>query len=143
MKTLKKLFCTFLAVTMIILSSFVGIFAVEEPTMTVSSGSAVAGQTVELDVVLSGNTGISFATLEPKYDKSLLELVDVKYNLEKFPGEERFDGTYARWKSTEKDNMENGVFLKLVFRALETTEAGKSEVSLSCPKGYIAGEKSR
>lgn len=59
---------------MIILSSFVGIFAVEEPTMTVSSGSAVAGQTVELDVVLSGNTGISFAHLNPNMIKACLNL---------------------------------------------------------------------
>ncbi len=143
MKVLKKFFCTFLAVTMIILSSFIGIFAADDTALTVSSNSAKVGETVELDVELSGNSGISFATLAPEYDRDSLELVDVKFNTDKFPGEERFDGTYARWKSAEKDNKENGVFFTLVFKILENAEAGESEVSLSCPKGYIAGEKSR
>ena len=143
MKTLKKLFCACLAVIMVVLSSFVGIFAEDDTTLTVSSNSASVGQTVELDVALSGNSGISFATLAPEYDEDSLELVGVKYNTDKFPGEERFDGTYARWKSEVKDNKENGLFLTLTFKILDTATTGKSEVSLSCPKGYIAGEKSR
>ena len=143
MKTLKKLFCACLAVIMIVLSSFVGIFAEDDTTLTVSSNSASVGQTVELDVALSGNSGISFATLAPEYDEDSLELVGVKYNTDKFPGEERFDGTYARWKSDVKDNKENGLFLTLTFKILDTAATGKSEVSISCPKGYIAGEKSR
>ena len=143
MKTLKKLFCACLAVIMIVLSSFVGIFAEDDTTLTVSLNSASVGQTVELDVALSGNSGISFATLAPEYDEDSLELVGVKYNTDKFPGEERFDGTYARWKSDVKDNKENGLFLTLTFKILDTAATGKSEVSISCPKGYIAGEKSR
>ncbi len=143
MKTLKKLFCACLAVIMIVLSSFVGIFAEDDTTLTVSSNSASVGQTVELDVALSGNSGISFATLAPEYDEDSLELVGVKYNTDKFPGEERFDGTYARWKSDVKDNKENGLFLTLTFKILDTALAGKSEVSLFCPKGYISGENSR
>ena len=143
MKSVKKLFCACLAVIMIVLSSFVGIFAEDDTTLTVSSNSASVGQTVELDVALSGNSGISFATLAPEYDEDSLELVGVKYNTDKFPGEERFDGTYARWKSEVKDNKENGLFLTLTFKILDTATTGKSEVSLSCPKGYIAGEKSR
>ena len=143
MKTLKKLFCACLAVIMIVLSSFVGIFAEDNTTLTVSSNSASVGQIVELDVALSGNSGISFATLAPEYDEDSLELVGVKYNTDKFPGEERFDGTYARWKSDVKDNKENGLFLTLTFKILDTALAGKSEVSLFCPKGYISGENSR
>ena len=143
MKTLKKLFCACLAVIMIVLTSFVGIFAEDDTTLTVSSNSASVGQTVELDVALSGNSGISFATLAPEYDEDSLELVGVKYNTDKFPGEERFDGTYARWKSDVKDNKENGLFFTLTFKILDTAATGKSEVSISCPKGYIAGEKSR
>ena len=80
MKTLKKLFCACLAVIMVVLSSFVGIFAEDDTTLTVSSNSASVGQTVELDVALSGNSGISFATLAPEYDEDSLELVHTLFH---------------------------------------------------------------
>ena len=95
---MKKIFSVLVAAAMLMTLCAFGISAADEPTMTVSTVTAERGQTVTLDVVVSGNPGMNAAVLKPVYDETALELVSMKFNMTDFNGQEQY-GKNAVWAS--------------------------------------------
>lgn len=132
---MKKIFSVLVAAAMLMTLCAFGISAADEPTMTVSTVTAERGQTVTLDVVVSGNPGMNAAVLKPVYDETALELVSMKFNMTDFNGQEQY-GKNAVWASSS-DNTSNGTFLTLEFNVLEGASVGTTEVTLSNVDGYL------
>jgi uncharacterized repeat protein (TIGR02543 family) len=55
-------------------------------TITVSTKNAMAGQTVDIDVMITGNPGVAAISLDVDYDKTNLELQGFVYNEEALAG---------------------------------------------------------
>ena len=132
---MKKIFSVLVAAAMLMTLCAFGISAADEPTMTVSTVTAERGQTVTLDVVVSGNPGMNAAVLKPVYDETALELVSMKFNMTDFNGQEQY-GKNAVW-AARSDNTSNGTFLTLEFNGLEGASVGTPEVTLSNVDGYL------
>lgn len=132
---MKKIFSVLVAAAMLMTLCAFGISAADEPTMTVSTVTAERGQTVTLDVVVSGNPGMNAAVLKPVYDETALELVSMKFNMTDFNGQEQY-GKNAVWAASS-DNTSNGTFLTLEFNILEGASVGTTEVTLSNVDGYL------
>lgn len=132
---MKKIFSVLVAAAMLMTLCAFGISAADEPTMTVSTVTAERGQTVTLDVVVSGNPGMNAAVLKPVYDETALELVSMKFNTTDFIGQEQY-GKNAVWAASS-DNTSNGTFLTLEFKVLEGASVGTTEVTLSNVDGYL------
>lgn len=132
---MKKIFSVLVAAAMLMTLCAFGISAADEPTMTVSTVTAERGQTVTLDVVVSGNPGMNAAVLKPVYDETALELVSMKFNMTDFNGQEQY-GKNAVWAASS-DNTSNGTILTLEFNVLEGASVGTTEVTLSNVDGYL------
>ena len=132
---MKKIFSVLVAAAMLMTLCAFGISAADETTMTVSTVTVERGQTVTLDVVVSGNPGMNAAVLKPVYDETALELVSMKFNMTDFNGQEQY-GKNAVWAASS-DNTSNGTFLTLEFNVLEGASVGTTEVTLSNVDGYL------
>ena len=106
---------------------------VKIPEFKVSSVYAVSGETVKVDVSIENNPGIFSVAFNPVYDETVLEFTGVDYNFELFPGgtltgnaqngeEFKIWGIFNRFDGCEK-NCENGVFMTLNFRVLDTAKS--------------------
>lgn len=132
---MKKIFSVLVAAAMLMTLCAFGISAADEPTMTVSTVTAERGQTVTLDVVVSGNPGMNAAALKPVYDETALELVSMKFNTDDFSGNEEY-GKNAVW-ATGSNNTSNGKFLTLTFKVLDEAAIGMTEVTIFNIDGYL------
>ena len=122
-------------VILVVLTSLPMVYAAKEPTLTVSSVLAKAGETVELDVSIQNNPGINTFSLGFDYDKSQLQLVDVAIN-------NQLGGQFAYSKKAVwlngKDVTYNGNILKLKFKVLDDAKSGKATVNLTYSSGDIS-----
>lgn len=132
---MKKIFSVLVAAAMLMTLCAFGISAADEPTMTVTTVTAERGQTVTLDVVVSGNPGMNAAALKPVYDETALELVSMKFNTDDFSGNEEY-GKNAVW-ATGSNNTSNGKFLTLTFKVLDEAAIGMTEVTIFNIDGYL------
>ena len=97
-------------------------------TATVENKSCAIGSTVILNVNVSGASGVTSGAVEVVYDKSVLELVDAKWNT---------DGALLSTfdKATDKgafayqagQNL-NGKIFSVTFRVLDSAPIGKTDV---------------
>lgn len=108
-------------------------------TLTVSSPEALPGETVEVDVSVKNNPGISSAEFKPVYDSTVLELIDIKLNSMVFIGyiELTENNEILLAEDALANKICDGVLFTLVFRVLDTAEAGESEITLSYEEGFI------
>ena len=105
-----------------------GTVEVTEPVLMVSSPEAMPGETVKVDVSLRDNPGILTTTLKLIYDDTELELLDVNCNNDL--GITLSNKNTVVWYSKNSKNYsEDGVLFTLVFRVLDTAEAGRSEIT--------------
>lgn len=132
---MKKIFSVLVAAVMLMTLCAFGISAADEPTMTLTTVTAERGQTVSVDVVVSGNPGMNAAALKPVYDETALELVSMKFNTEAFNGQEEY-GKKAVWAASQ-DNTANGVFLTLTFNVLDGAKIGNAEVTIENENGVL------
>ncbi len=110
------------------------------PSISAEIVSAVAGDTVEVNVLLSDNPGIIALGLDVSYDTEKLDLLDVK-NGDIFPdscmtaGNNKDSVPYTLiWDEIgSQNNMSNGIVVKLVFAVLPTAD-GISEIGISLRK---------
>lgn len=117
---MKRFLSVLMAALMLTTLSAFGISAEEKPQMTVSTVEANIGQTVTVNVIVSGNPGMCAAALKPVYDKTALELVEMKFNTALFSGNVKY-GVKAVW-SASADNVNNGIFLTLTFKVLDNAK---------------------
>ena len=107
------------------------------PSISAEIVSAVAGDTVEVNVLLSDNPGIIALGLDVSYDTEKLDLLDVK-NGDVFPdscmtaGNNKDFIPYSLiWDEIgSQNNMSNGIVAKLVFTVLPTAD-GIAEIGIS------------
>ena len=101
----------------------------QTPQIIVEQGYAMPGATVELDVVLQNNTGISNALLELNFDDSL-ELIKVErgdaltYLFFTEPGVYTSPCNFL-WDSLAGEDTEDGTLMTLTFRVKENAQVGK------------------
>jgi LPXTG-motif cell wall-anchored protein len=125
-----------LVVLMMMYVGITGAFADGTPQIQVGSGNVVAGETVTVNVALVNNPGINTYTLSIQYDKTKLELTDVKQA-------DGWGGTFIYTASTEtaawqtgRDTDQSGTALVLTFKALDTAQ-GSADVTVSYNLGDI------
>ncbi len=79
MRLTKRILAAVMSVLMIVTSANIVVLAADEkPTITVSSATGRAGETVDVAVSIENNPGIVSAMLDVEYDKDVLTLKEVK-----------------------------------------------------------------
>ena len=131
---MKKLLSFVMVVAMLMSVCAFGVFAADEPTMTVSSATVNKGDTVDLTVDLANNPGITAATLAFEYDKEALELVDVKAGAD-FAGNVQRAEKYV-WVANN-DNASSGTFVTLSFKVNDNAKGGNYAVNVVYSAGDI------
>ena len=86
-KKLNSVIAMLLAVVLLLSALPIATASAATPmTITVSTKNAMAGQTVDVDVMVTDNPGVAAITLDVEYDKSNLELQGFVYNEEALVG---------------------------------------------------------
>ena len=86
-KKLKSTLAMLLAVILLISAFPMTTFAATpKMTITVSTKNAMAGQTVDIDVIVTDNPGVAAISLDIDYDKDNLILTGFTYNTEALAG---------------------------------------------------------
>lgn len=119
-----KKFTSLLIVTFIIINiCAVSAFAETAPSVTIGTATGKTGDTVEIPVILSGNTGFSSLNIEIYYNSNALSLINVNKNnsvggnvsssqlLSKTP-------YMMSWNSATEVNTFNGTLATLSFEIL-------------------------
>lgn len=142
-----NLFCKLmaLALALLLVAGLIPATALAAPAtrIIVDQGYAMPGQTVELDVVLTDNTGISNALLEVYYDDSL-ELIAAErgdaltYLFFTKPAVFSSPANFL-WDSLAGEDAEDGTLLHLTFKVKEGAQTGRNaRVWLDCYRGDIS-----
>lgn len=116
--------------------------AVQSPQIIVEQGYAMPGETVQLNVLLQGNTGISNALLELNYDSSL-ELVQVERGdalagLFYTKPAAYTSGCNFLWDSLAGEDTQDGTLLTLTFQVKTNAQTfTDARVWVTCRKGDV------
>lgn len=117
----------------------------KEPTITVSSVSANAGDTVEVKVLISNNPGIAGAILKVSYDSNL-KLTDSNVGSAFSTLSYTKPGVYSNpcnftWDSESGMSTSNGTIVTLTFTVDDGVESGdKLAINCSYNKGDVYDE---
>ena len=133
----KRVIALMLSLLMMVQLAPTAVFAVGgEPTISVVGGSASAGDTVEVDIVLSDNPGVVTVSLAVEFDENVLSLVQVQdqgalgTNMH---NPELVSPYYLRWANNTQttDFTYNGSVVTLIFQISDDAEFGEYPVSVS------------
>lgn len=130
---MKKLF--FLLMILIIpICSYV--VCAEEFLLTVDSRTAKCGDTVNIDLDISGNTGIIAAILTLEYDRDRIELIDAQdKGLLDMPVFSSSCDVYPYkmlWNSSSSDDFtKDGTLVTLSFKVRENARSGEAYIRIS------------
>ena len=145
----KKFLSILLSVLMILTMAPIS-YAVETPTLTVSSVTGAPGETITLDVSLSNNPGIVSANLKIAFDEGLTligaENSDVFSTLTYIPPKQLSSGgqitsscqfAWTGFDIADQD-IKNGKILSLKFKIAEDAEIGELyNVAISSESGDV------
>ena len=121
---MKKLLKFVLALTMCAIMMPMTVIASGSGSVTVTSGTAKAGQTVSVDVSITGNPGVAALVVEPEYDPSVLTLVSITGS-----GLQWTTGKAASW-SDAANTTYTGKILTLNFTVNENATRGTTSVGV-------------
>ena len=139
----RKIISIFLVVLMLASMLPTTVFAATAPTVTAASveKEMIAGQTVDVDITLSDNPGITGGTVKIEFEKAKLKLTSVKntdqtitstyYGYSVMP---ITSGSYTLgWDGDlmSADLTGNGVIATLTFEVLDTATVGDSAITVS------------
>lgn len=130
---MKKIIISLLIIFNIIIQT--GIVFSEEFNVVIDTKSALAGETVDIDIKFENNTGLIGALFELHYDKKRLQLIEAK------DGKLLESGTFSEsyneypyvmvWNSASaKDFTQNGVLVSLKFKVLDNAASGKAFIEI-------------
>ena len=139
----RKFISIFLVVLMLASMLPTTVFAATAPTVTAASveKEMIAGQTVDVDITLSDNPGITGGTVKIKFEKAKLKLTSVKNTNQTITS--TYDGysvmpitsgSYTlSWDGglLSADLTGNGVIATLTFEVLDTATVGDSTITVS------------
>ncbi len=117
------------------------------PSLTVSSGSSVAGSVVTVEILVNNNPGVLGAVLTVKYDEDL-KLVSAESGEAWSTLNLTLPGTYNNacsfvWDGVSDVDTANGSILKLNFEIASDASVGdKFGVSVEYKTGSVVGENS-
>ena len=144
---MKKILTFLLAVVMVVTAIPFGTLHVsaeddgnEKLTFTVVSGTAIVGKTVNVDVVVSNNTGFAGATLEVGYNSSVMTLKG--YEVSSWEPTSNFDEDPTKnpvafsWVRT-KNYTANTTFLSLTFEIKNNAREGDYSITLASEFGVF------
>ncbi len=98
----------------------------------IEGNKARPGGTVEVTVSLKNNPGISYLSLTPRYDSSILTIESVENgSLIK-----DMDKSVNYIWSTDKDATADGVLLRMTFRVRDNAPDGEYSVTMRCNEAY-------
>jgi len=139
MKRLKRILSTLLAVALLLSAVTIPISAEGIPlTLTAETVSAKIGDgNVAVDIVLTGNTGISGYSFCVNYDTENLVLVDATVNIDgyKVVSYPSGYGVNIAWAGTEKYTG-NGSIATLYFNVPSNADVGDANIELIYRNGY-------
>lgn len=139
MKRLKRILSTLLTVALLLSTVTIPIHAEGVPfTITAETVSANAGDgNVAVDIVLSGNPGISGYSFCVNYDTENLVLVDATVNIEgyKVVSHPSGYGINLAWAGTQKYS-ENGCIATLYFNVPSNAKVGDASIEILYRSGY-------
>ena len=124
-----------LLITMIILLNIICVCA-SDFTLTVDSRTAQPGDTVKIDLTISGNTGIIAAIFTLEYDKNRIELIvaEDKALLEGAIFSESYDKYPYKmlWNSSSAENFtSDGTLVTLTFKVKENAQNGDANINIT------------
>lgn len=139
----RKFISIFLVVLMLASMLPTTVFAATAPTVTAASveKEMIAGQTIDVDITLSDNPGITGGTVKIKFEKAKLKLTSVKNTNQTITS--TYDGysvmpitsgSYTlSWDGglLSADLTGNGVIATLTFEVLDTATVGDSTITVS------------
>lgn len=112
----------------------------EKCKLTVIGRNAKTSEEIEIPVELKNNPGILGFTITIRYDEEIFELIDIK-NGDVFDGVLQFtkpqiytDGCRCLWDglNIDKDNVRDGVLIRLNFHVRDTAKKGKYPIIVEC-----------
>ena len=121
---MKKLLKFVLVLTMCAIMMPVTVLASGSGSVTVTSGTAKAGQTVSVDVSITGNPGVAALIVEPEYDPNVLTLDSITGS-----GLNWTTGNAASW-SDAANTTYIGKILTLNFTVNENATYGTTSVGV-------------
>ena len=131
---MKKIISVFLAL-LVCFSLPISSFAAGEPTFEVSSASAAAGDTVNVNITIKNNPGIASTKLLLSFDESLkLEKVNFGKDLDNNAKKSQkltSPVTLNLFTGNEDLKTENFVFATLTFTVLKDAKEGEHKIELS------------
>ena len=128
------------AIILIFITVNFGVFAIGEPTITVSEAEAKAGETVDVTISLSDNPGIISMLLKVEYDQEAMSLKGVKdagiLGSEMHSDNFSNNPYYLFWSNgtVEEDIKSNGVAVTLAFEISENAKSGKYPIKVDYDK---------
>ncbi len=123
------------------------VFAANDPAFVASNVTGKPGDTVEVTVSTVNNPGIMSLKVYVGYDAEVLELVsatpgtsfaDTSFgSTTQNPFNMLWDGSLAGDVNVGANNTANDVIATLTFKILDTAAAGKSDITLTYPSGWV------
>ena len=124
-----------LLITLIMLLNIICVSA-SDFTLTVDTKTAYPGETVNIDLTLSGNTGIIAAIFTLEYDKNRIELIGAedKSLLEGAVFSESYDKYPYKmlWNSSSAENFtSDGTLVTLTFKVKGNAQKGDANIKIT------------
>ena len=123
------------------------VFAANEPAFVASNVTGAPGDTVQVTVSTANNPGVMSLKVYVGYDANVLQLVsatpgtnfaDTSFgSTTQNPFNMLWDGSLAGNVNEGANNTANDVIATLTFKILDTAAAGKSDITLTYPSGWV------
>ena len=129
-----------IAVALVFVILFAAPCYAEAPKIKLGSASAKPGETVEIPITLSGNTGFNSLGIEIDYNSDIMTLTDVEVNssvggLYMSSAEFSAKPYNLSWTEFMKANTYNGIIATLTFKISDNASAGEYPITLDYYKG--------
>ena len=135
---MKNKLLTFILCFLVAVSSVSAVFAADAPAVAVGIAEGIAGELVNIDVELSGNTGFASLGIEIGYDSSALQLVNVVAGAgvgATFTPAQTYEANPYNMSWDSMSNVTyNGTLATLTFSII-TSDAGTYPVTVDYYKG--------
>lgn len=143
-KTMKSALSMLLTLVMMLAIAQTGVFAAENEPLTISADSKTAcpGSTIDVEITLKNNPGVSSIGMDVSYDKKILSLEKVTYNTEMggITQSSKLTENPVKllWVNSNSDYSGDAVFATLTYKVNENaSNNASSDIELSVDEDNI------